>query len=254
MEPATCCPENPFKPKCINESPCKAIPSKTVRGTKQHSPEKKSNPLLASRSKTAKKAIEGSYPDIQVRTRAVVGWSWLAASHFRGGDPALQALEFVRNYGHFSDTQKDILIHSFPITTLERLLSTREVRKLIGVEIIENKLSTELPADEIIKPLRRMVLDLVENKFNVTKLKNKSAQTEYVQNFDILDRPDFSKKGTLIPIENIREADFRKKPGAVRQSKRRLSDPSDRKTVIPSKLRLNVLDQGGDDIQRAQRT
>ncbi|NOS77620.1 MAG: hypothetical protein HOP35_06710 [Nitrospira sp.] len=174
--------------------------------------------------------------------RGVVGWSGLAASRFRGGDPALQALEFVRNYGNLSDNQKHLLIHSFPITTLERLLSTREVRKLIGVEIVDKKLSTELPADEIIKPLKRMVLDLVEKKFNVTKLKNKAAQTEYVQNFDSVDRPDFSKKGQAIPIENIREGDFKQKPGTTRQTKRKLSDPSDRKTVIPSKLRLNVLD------------
>lgn len=42
--------------------------------------------------------------------RGVVGWSGLAASRFRGGDPALQALEFVRNYGNLSDSQKHLLI------------------------------------------------------------------------------------------------------------------------------------------------
>ncbi|TKB90192.1 MAG: hypothetical protein E8D41_12650 [Nitrospira sp.] len=174
--------------------------------------------------------------------RGVVGWSGLAAARFRGGDPALQALEFVRNYGNLSDNQKHLLIHSFPITTLERLLSTREVRKLIGVEILDKKLSTELPADEAIKPLKRMVLDLVEKKFNVSKLKNKAAQTEYIQNFESADRPDFSKKGVSIPIENIREGDFKQKPGKARQTKRRATDPSDRKTVIPARLRLNIQD------------
>src|SRR5574340_185398 len=42
--------------------------------------------------------------------RGVVGWSGLAASRFRGRDPALQALEFVRNYGNLSDSQKHLLI------------------------------------------------------------------------------------------------------------------------------------------------
>ena len=42
--------------------------------------------------------------------RGVVGWSGLAASRFRGGDPALQALEFVRNYGNLSDNQKHLLM------------------------------------------------------------------------------------------------------------------------------------------------
>ncbi|WP_090896117.1 hypothetical protein [Candidatus Nitrospira nitrificans] len=145
--------------------------------------------------------------------RGVVGWSGLAASRFRGGDPALQALEFVRTYGNLSDNQKHLLINSFPITTLERLLSTREVRELIGLEVVSRKLSTSLPADEIIKPLRRMVLDLVEKKINVSQLKNKVAQTTYIQGFDSSDKPDLSKKGASTPIEDIRGGDFQQKPG-----------------------------------------
>ena len=174
--------------------------------------------------------------------RGVVGWSGLAASRFRGGDPALQALEFVRNYGNLSDLQKNLLINSFPITTLERLLSAREVRELIGVEVVGRKLSTGLPADEIIKPLRRMVLDLVEKKINVTQLKNKAAQAAYVQGLDSADKPDLSKKGPSTPIEEIREGDFKQKPGRTHQSKRKASDPSDRKTVIPARSRLNIQD------------
>jgi|CXWL01.1.fsa_nt_gi hypothetical protein len=174
--------------------------------------------------------------------RGVVGWSGLAASRFRGGDPALQALEFVRNYGNLSDNQKHLLINSFPISTLDRLLSTREVRDLIGMGMVDKKLSTGLLADEIIKPLRRIVLDLVEKKINVSKLKNKAAQIEYVQGFDNADKPDFSKKGASTPIENIREGDFKQKPGVTRQTKRRITDPSDRKTVIPGRLRLNIQD------------
>lgn len=87
-----------------------------------------------------------------------------------------------------------------------------------------------------------MVLDLVEKKINVSQLKNKVAQTAYVQGFDSADKPDLSKKGASIPIENIREGDFKQKPGKARQTKRRVTDPSDRKTVIPPKLRLNVQD------------
>ena len=174
--------------------------------------------------------------------RGIVPWSGLATSRFKGGDPALQALEFVRNYGNLSDTQKHLLINSFPITTLDRLLSTREVRDLIGVDVVGRKLSTVLPAEEIIKPLRRMVLDLVEKKINVSQLKNKVAQTAYVLGFDSADKPDLSKKGASIPIENIREGDFKQKPGKARQTKRRVTDPSDRKTVIPPRLRLNVQD------------
>jgi len=159
-----------------------------------------------------------------------------------GGDPALQALEFVRNHGDLSYNQKNLLLNSFPITTLERLLSTREVRELIGVEVVGRKLSTGLPANEIIKPLRRMVLDLVEKKINVSQLKNKAAQTAYIQGLDSADKPDLSKKGQSAPIEDIREGDFKQKSGKPHQPKRKVTDPSERKTVIPSRLRLNIQD------------
>lgn len=88
------------------------------------------------------------------------------------------------------------------------MLSTREVRDLIGVEVVGKKLSTGLPADEIIKPLRRMVLDLVEKRINVSRLKNKVAQTAYVRAFHKSDKPDLSKKGSLNPIDSIHRDDF----------------------------------------------
>jgi len=100
--------------------------------------------------------------------RGIVNWSGLASSRFRGRDPALQALDFVRQHAKLTDDQRKLLDGRFPITTLDRLLSTPDVRSKIGFEIKEDKLLTALPADEAIKPLRRIVLDLAEKKINVT--------------------------------------------------------------------------------------
>src|ERR1039458_9494710 len=101
--------------------------------------------------------------------RGIVHWSGVASSRFRGRAPALQALDFVRQHAKLTDEQKKLIDGRFPITTLDRLLSTPGVRSKIGFEIKDNKLLTSLPADEAIKPLRRIVLDLAEKTVNVTK-------------------------------------------------------------------------------------
>ncbi|MHB1543733.1 MAG: ParB N-terminal domain-containing protein [Gammaproteobacteria bacterium] len=173
--------------------------------------------------------------------RGVVGWSSMASSRFRGGDAALQALDFVTNYGNLSDDQKQKIDNTFPITTLDRLLSTRTVRMLIGIEVNEGKLRTVLPTDELMKPLRRMVLDLAGKKVNVSKLKSTSEQIEYVQSFDSASKPDLSKKGALRAVEDIHGTEFKAKH-APQQTKRPAIDPSARKTVVPSRMRLDIED------------
>lgn len=94
----------------------------------------------------------------------------------------------------------------------------------------------------MIKPLKRIVLDLVEKKINVSQLKNKIAQTAYVQGLNSSDKPDFSKKGSSKPLEDIRHGDFKQKPDRTHPPKRRATDPSERKTVIPTRSRLNIHD------------
>ena len=86
----------------------------------------------------------------------------------------------MRQHGKLTDDQRKPLEGRFPITTLDRLLSTPAVRAKIGFDIKDNELLTTLPADEAIKPLRRLVLDLAEKAVNVTKLKLKTQQVEYI--------------------------------------------------------------------------
>jgi hypothetical protein len=173
--------------------------------------------------------------------RGIVNWSGVASSRFRGRDPALQALDFVRQHANLTEEQKNLLDGRFPITTLDRLLSTPGVRSKIGFEIKDDKLFTSLPPEEAIKPLKRIVLDLAEKKINVTKLKLKTQQVEYVSGLGRSDSPDLSKKTkTVRPIEGIAGGDFaatsqpdKKKAGATR------SVP--RLTVVPKNCKLSVV-------------
>jgi len=172
--------------------------------------------------------------------RGVVGWSGLASARFRGTDPALQALEFVRAHGNLDEQHRRLLDTGFPITTLDRLLSTREVRDLIGVDVKEGKLRSGLPGDEIIKPLRRMVLDLAEKKINVSNLKNRAAQVEYVKSLENDDKPNLAKKGAVREVRDFKVGEFKVKAAPAAAAKRRGYDPSERKTLIPRTLKLNI--------------
>jgi hypothetical protein len=177
--------------------------------------------------------------------RGVVDWSGLQAQRFRGSDPALQALEFVARYGNLSDHQKDLLGQRFPITTLDRLLSARHVRDAIGIAVKGGKLQSGLPAAELMKPLRKMVLDLAEEKINVSRLKNKDQQLEYLHTFDAESRPNLKKLDGARSVEDIPGTEFAGKATAKRATSKRTSgasDPSERKTLVPKGVKINIQD------------
>ena len=172
--------------------------------------------------------------------RGIVSWSGVAGSRFRGNDPALQALDFVRQHGDLTDEQKELIEGRFPITTLDRLLSTPSVRSKIGIDIKDDKLRTSLPAEEALKPLKRMVLDLAEKAINVTKLKTKEQQVAYINTFAKADTADLSKSSaTFRAVENIVHSEF--DPGTTKAAKKKSSRAAaPRLTIVPKSCRLNV--------------
>jgi len=186
--------------------------------------------------------------------RGVVRWSGLAAARFRGNHPALQALEFVRTHGNLDASQSKLLGDGFPITTLDRLLSTKEVRSLVGVEIKNQKLTSKLHGDELIKPLRRIVLDLAHKRVNVSHLKNRDAQVEYIKAFTVEDKPNLSKTGAARDVEEFKSSEFKAKAAtATATTKRPAYDPSLRKTVVP-RGKLNITVSKISEIYRELRT
>jgi hypothetical protein len=173
--------------------------------------------------------------------RGIVRWEGVQTSRFRGSDPALQAFEFVREHGDLTDEEKDELADRFPITTLDRLLSTPDVRKAIGVEVSDSKLNTDLPLSEVIKPLRRIILDLAKSKINVTKLKSKDQQVNYINTLGN-DLPDLTKRASSsMPVENLEEkevpAELPAQPKAQPPKKPR---EIKRTTLIPRDCYLTV--------------
>jgi hypothetical protein len=169
--------------------------------------------------------------------RGIVDWSSVATRRFIGRDPALQALDLVMTHGGLTDDEKKSIEARFPITTLDRLLSTPAVRAKIGLEVRDQKLLTKLPADEVMKPLRRMVRDLASKTVVVTALKKVDQQVDYVSKLRA-DLPDLSKRSRKEKsIETFGGEDFKQPPVPKPKPKPRLTT---RKALIPKECRLNV--------------
>ncbi|HLN03467.1 MAG TPA: hypothetical protein VK335_29520 [Bryobacteraceae bacterium] len=172
--------------------------------------------------------------------RGIVGWNAIAVARFKGRDAALQAMDFVGAHADLTEEQAELLAGKFPISTLDRLLSTPDVRRSIGFEVVNGKLQTELPPEEALKPLRRMTIDLAEKRVTVSDLKSKEQQLEYVRNLKPADKPNLTKRtGVLSAIEGIKETDFKPKLGSP-GGKTKGPRPSARTNVVPKSCKLNI--------------
>lgn len=184
--------------------------------------------------------------------KGVVDWTGVASARFRGTSPALQALTFVREHGNLTDAQKGSINDSFPITTLGRLLDSKDVRKLIGVNVKERKLRSALAGEELVKPLRRMVLDLAEKHVNVSDLKNTAAQVAYIKAFAAEDSPNHAGAGVERDVLNYKANEFKgTKPTA---SRGRVYDPSSRPMLIDRKTKMNITSSKVAEIAKELRT
>jgi len=172
----------------------------------------------------------------------VVDWTAVASARFKGEDPALQALEFVSKFGNLSaDEKAQVGRRDFPISTLDRLLNSKAVRERLGFDVKKQKLTTGLPPEELIKALRKIVLDLGSKRVRVGRVMNTRSQIDYIEkDFSADDKPDLSKAGVHKPVEDIVDADFKKKPEPPKPPRRRSSDSADRMTLAPRSPRLNV--------------
>lgn len=181
----------------------------------------------------------------------IVNWGGMATARFRGRDPALQALDLVTTHGSLSDEEKSLVEKWFPISTLDRLLSTPAVRAKIGVDIADSKLKTDLPPGEVIKPLRRMVLELATEAVNVSQLKSKDQMVAYVGKLG-KDLPNLAKRtGKMKPVDELGERDF--KPASPKPKPKPKPVPV-RKTLIPRDCYLTVTNAKIAEIAKELRT
>lgn len=185
------------------------------------------------------------------RGRGIVNWGGVATARFRGRDPALQAFDLVLNHGDLADEEKAAIEDQFPISTLDRLLSTPAVRAKIGVEIANSKLTTDLPPGEVIKPLRRMVLELGTAAINVTALKSRDQMVAYISKYG-KDLPNLAaRSGKQASVDEWSDRDFR--PPSPKPAPKPRPAPV-RRTLIPRDCHLTVSNAKIAEITKELRT
>ncbi|MEX2166088.1 MAG: hypothetical protein WD852_03590 [Methyloceanibacter sp.] len=181
----------------------------------------------------------------------IVDWRPRAKQRFRTRSPAVQALDMVTERGGLTESQREKIEESFPLSTLQRFVEDRKVRQTLGLDVKAGKLVTKLPASEIIKPLRRIVLDLATKERRVGSLMKTDQMLEYIGTFDTKDTPDLSKaKGAERTVDEIPISEFRRATSRTR----RKPDPSDRKEVVPKNCPVNVTDNRIAEIYKELRT
>lgn len=182
----------------------------------------------------------------------VDNWSTMAKRRFDGKPPAVQALELVTERAGLTQSELASITDKFPTSTLERFLENRAVRRELGFDVKAGKIVTRLPADEIARPLKKIILDLASKRTRVGALMRTDDMLKYVRE-DLGDAlPALSKaRAVERTLDAIPTSEFTR----VRTSTpRRKPDPSDRKEVVPRSCRLNVTHNRLAEIYKELRT
>lgn len=122
----------------------------------------------------------------------VVSWDSEAVARFkqRLGKPslALQIVEFVKKNASTDDAAKQNL-DGVPLTNIARLANDPDVRNALGISVEEGDLVTNLPPQEIIKGLTKIVTDVSDKKITVNDIRHKADRQEYLQKFSASELP-----------------------------------------------------------------
>lgn len=111
----------------------------------------------------------------------VDNWKSFAKRRFDGKPPSVQVLELVTEQAGLTPSERASITDKFPMSTLERLLENRAVRKELGIDVKDDKVVTKLPAAEIARPLKKIVTDLASKRVKVNTLMKTADMLKYVR-------------------------------------------------------------------------
>ncbi len=118
--------------------------------------------------------------------------------------PELQVMDFVINHGNLTPAEHEQIRKRRFITNLRRIIIDAHVRESIGYTIESNVIFTDLPDSEIIKPFKRMVLDLTlpdkDERIDVTDLEDAEDRADYIDGFTFEYMPSSSAKPVKLHI------------------------------------------------------
>lgn len=148
---------------------------------------------------------------------------------------ALAVLDFIRDSDGISSELKDLASSGFPITTLDRILSDREFRNFLGLDLnSDGDICFTIEPNEAMKPIKKVIHDFGSGTKKVGSVINKEERDKYKNEFKKGEMADLTK--VLTRSVRVIEADL----GLTAKSQERSSggrsypDPRNRRYVIIS--------------------
>ena len=157
----------------------------------------------------------------------VVTWDGRARHRFRGASPALQAIELIEA-SDLLDDETRARLPKIAITNIERVLGTPEARRLLGVEVRNDRLTLSAPEETALGRLAMVVSDVAHRRVRVSDLDTKNQRVAYAQ--DVAARP------TPLPAK---PSSGRSTPAAAATTPPGRISPV-RTTLIPKHLKLRI--------------
>jgi hypothetical protein len=125
----------------------------------------------------------------------LVAWSAQQKARHRARSgtkaPHLQVLEFVMGEGSPStETVRRFDRGSYPVSTLERALTTPRVRERLGIEVAGGQVQTRFPKSEVLKGLTKLVDEIGTGTVKVSKFMSVHDRVAYINGFNATQLPD----------------------------------------------------------------
>jgi hypothetical protein len=176
--------------------------------------------------------------------RGLVEWAPSEQDRFKARHPghtrstANQVVDFVRKHGTLSP---EAMNSTQPVTTnIERLLTTPEARRGLGVDVVNGEVVALHPTEEVAKALSRVVEDLRTKKVTVPDLYTADHRKSYVAT---LPKAVLPKKASMLAtparLDDL-TAGSAPRPVKPRPTRRRRPTPPPRTTVVPRDSNLSV--------------
>jgi hypothetical protein len=146
---------------------------------------------------------------------------------------ALQVIDFM---------QKQPLEESFktnlknvPSSSLQRLVTDPDFRRTVGIDVVDGKVVTKYDPTEVIKPLKKVMTDLLNPDFTVKEIYYKDDRLNYLETFKPTDLPNKSKEldgpwALTSPNPPVKPA---KSSSAATAAKKSVPISTTRYTIIP---------------------
>lgn len=181
--------------------------------------------------------------------RGVVRWGVKEKARFNEslGKPSseLQVLEFVRKNSNLSEEEKKALKKP-NLSSIQRLISDPDVREALGIDITDGYVTTNLPSEEIINGLTKLVMDIATQRKSVDDIRHKEDRANYISEFSEEYLPDTN--ANQVETRKIQSQTSLVKPrvlpsttvSGASQGKRSVRLSISRKTLIPSSCVLKI--------------